>query len=74
MVAKDYRTDVEAPNLFDIEEKSYELPDGSVIEINNLARYKTTEILFDPHLLGDDKTKSVTDMILDSLSRCDPEM
>jgi len=35
MVARDYNIDVKEPNLFDIEEKSYELPDGTVIEIDN---------------------------------------
>lgn len=48
MVAKDFETDVKEPNLFGVEERSYELPDGTVIEIDNNARYTTTEVLFNP--------------------------
>ncbi len=46
-VAKQYYTDINGPDQFSVEDKSYELPDGSVIEINPQMRYSTTEILFE---------------------------
>lgn len=46
-VARDYYVDINGPSLFSVEEKSYELPDGKVIEITNAQRFKPTEILFE---------------------------
>lgn len=45
-VARDYYVDVNGPTLLSLEEKSYELPDGNILEITNSQRYKPTEILF----------------------------
>ncbi|KAL4480379.1 hypothetical protein ABPG74_020895 [Tetrahymena malaccensis] len=71
-VARDYYVDVNGPTLLSLEEKSYELPDGSILEINNSQRYKPTEIIFNPSIIGDD-SMSIPEMMIDTLHRCDVE-
>jgi len=72
-VAQSYFTDLNGPDYFEVDDKSYELPDGNIIEITPDLRYTTTEILFDPTIIGD-KSKSLVDMMVDTLTRCDPEL
>lgn len=49
-------------------EKDYELPDGQRIKIGN-ERFRCTEILFKPALLGMD-TNGVADMVAASVDKC----
>ena len=46
-VAQQYYTDVKGPDYFEVDDRSYELPDGSIITIDPDLRYTTTEILFE---------------------------
>ena len=46
-VARQYYTEVNGPDSFNVEDKSYELPDGNIIEIAPKIRYTTTEILLE---------------------------
>ncbi|KRX02013.1 hypothetical protein PPERSA_07658 [Pseudocohnilembus persalinus] len=71
MIAKNYQLEVNNSNTFDTEEKMYELPDGSLLEIDQEARYSSAEILFDPTIIGDETSMSLQEMMLDSLNRCD---
>jgi len=46
-IAKDYHHEVNGPDHFTIEDKSYELPDGEIISIDNKERYTPCEIMFE---------------------------
>ena len=52
------------------EEKSYELPDGTVIELTKETVHRPVEILF----TGNDKQKPLQDMIATSLNRCSEDL
>lgn len=64
-VAFDYEGELKSDNRNE-EEKLYELPDGSVIELSKELVYSPSEILFKEI----DKNKSLTEMIETSLERC----
>jgi len=53
-------------------EKSYELPDGQVISINN-ERFRSSEALFTPSLLGGE-LQGVHEVAHSSISKCDPDV
>ena len=46
-IAKDYYNEVNGSNHFSVEDKSYELPDGTILEIDNKERYTPCEIMFE---------------------------
>lgn len=46
-----YHYDLHSRGALDTEEKSYELPDGSILEIDKTVKYKPAEIMFDPSLV-----------------------
>eukprot|EP00483_Globobulimina_turgida_P009561 UN09580 len=54
-IANDYDEELNAQNSFHME-KSYELPDGQIIDSNatRIARFKAPECLFKPSLIGMD--------------------
>jgi len=52
------------------EDVVYELPDGQVIKVGRQCRYESTEILFNPSLIGK-KDVGVHAMLHDSISSCD---
>ena len=52
------------------EEKSYELPDGTVIELTKETVHRPVEILFS----GSEYQKSLQDMIVTSLNRCSEDL
>ncbi|OQS02610.1 actin [Thraustotheca clavata] len=62
------------------EEKSkpFELPDGSVVTINNDCRSKATDVLFDTTNLPDDhqakNSKSLPELACQAISMCDKEL
>jgi hypothetical protein len=69
----DYNYDLNLGEELNTEEKSYELPDGSILEITKQIKYKPAEILFNPELVGI-KENSLSYMLRDSLERCDAEL
>lgn len=72
-VALDYSSQIKGYDNFTEEEKSYELPDERVIQINSKTRYRCTESLFNPALIGHSGF-SLIEMMTDSLGRCDSEL
>jgi len=74
-VALNYESTMNGPDPMSEEDRSYELPDGSIIQIDHRARYPCTEILFDPKLLDPSSTQlSLQEMIYDSLNKCDADL
>ena len=51
------------------ENRSYELPDGVIIQADHESRYNATEILFAPEQFGF-KCKAIPQMIVESLMKC----
>ena len=51
------------------EQRSYELPDGSIIQVDHKTRYAATEILFNPEI-GKLTGLSIPRMIVDSIEKC----
>lgn len=72
-VAYDYGAELAAEDDREEEAKSYELPDGKVIQLSLTTILKPAEVLFNPKLVGSD-AYSLPDMMRDSLGRCDPEL
>lgn len=72
-VAYDYAHELATPDDRDEEHKSYELPDGKVIQLSKQTVLRPSEVIFNPKLVGSD-CFSLTDMMRDSLGRCDPEL
>ncbi|OQR96778.1 actin-like protein [Achlya hypogyna] len=58
--------------------KPFELPDGSIITINSECRAKATDVLFEATTLPDDhparNSKSLPDLIVQSISMCDKDL
>lgn len=53
-------------------EKSYELPDGQIITIDN-ERFRTPEIMFQPSLI-DIKSPGIHEMVFNSIMKCDSDV
>jgi actin-related protein len=68
-VPLDYQAAIDGPDPLNGEQRLYDLPDGTVIQVNHKKRYCATEILFDPSiakLTG----KSLPAMIVESIKKC----
>lgn len=53
-VSMDYNTDYYSrDDILDIEQRSYELPSGEIIEVGHQKRLKAAEVIFDPRILED---------------------
>lgn len=64
---------ITGPDSANEEERSYELPDNNIIELDNKLRYPLTEILYKPSL--DNKTyMGLHEMVWDSYRKCDPDL
>lgn len=72
-IADNYNKTVGANDTRSEEERSFELPDGTVIELSLEATYKPVEILFNPSIINS-TSMSLQEMMRDSLSRCDAEL
>ena len=55
------------------EERSYELPGGEIIEVGHKTRFKSTEILFNPSLIGQN-VPGIARMAFDSIEKCDNDL
>jgi Actin len=72
-LAINYDKSITGPDTANEEERSYELPDNTIIELDNKSRYPLTEILYKPHL--DNKSyMGLHDMAWDSYRKCDPDL
>jgi len=55
------------------EDRKYELPGGKIIEVNKNTRFKATEILFDPTILGK-HISGIAKMAYQSIEKCDNDL
>jgi len=54
-VSLDYNTDYYSrDDILDVEQRSYELPSGEIIEVGHQKRLKAAEVIFDPRILEED--------------------
>mmetsp|Transcript_3953 Transcript_3953/g.3368 ORF Transcript_3953/g.3368 Transcript_3953/m.3368 type:complete len:158 (-) Transcript_3953:166-639(-) len=72
-LALDYDNILNGPDLADEEERKYELPDGTIIDVEHSIRYPCTEIMFNPSLINKSHM-SLQDMVQDSFEKCDPDL
>ena len=79
-VADSYDEAIQQTYDEDLEQKAYVLPDGAIIELSRETRFKAGEVLLDPTLMQEiegyenKKIPDIVTNIIDSLTRCDPEL
>ena len=56
-----------------LEDRSYELPNGEIIQVNHRQRFSSTEIIFTPSLIGQ-KNKGIAQMAYTSIEKCDSDL
>lgn len=56
-----------------VEQRSYELPDNNIIEVNHKIRFKSSEILFDPSRIGVN-SPGIAEMAFNSIEKCDNDL
>lgn len=62
------------------EDRSFELPgkdgnSGQIIQVNHRQRFKSTEILFNPQLIGKPREcKGLAELAYASIEKCDPDL
>lgn len=66
-VALNYKSAIKGPDLADEESKSFELPDGSIIQVGQQVRHGAPEILF----AGGDGRPSVQKICMEAIDTCD---
>jgi hypothetical protein len=72
-VAYDYKTALQKPDPLTEEGRSYELPDGQIIQVNHHVRYNATEILFNPNLRNL-KCLSIPQLAVESIGKVNPDL
>ena len=71
-IAHDYVAEMKKVDIANNMERKYELPDGQIITINS-ERFKCTEVLFKPELIGKE-CKGAHKLINDSIMKCDTDI
>ncbi|KAJ5078825.1 actin-7-related [Anaeramoeba ignava] len=67
-VALDFEEEIQKSIESNSIQRGYQLPNGDVIELND-ARFKCSEALFQPHLIGMDDTIPIHKMIYESIMK-----
>lgn len=73
VMADNFHEALESEETSSIEEKSFELPDGQIIEINHVYRHTSAEILLNPSLVGSTEPMLIEN-IYDSIWRVDKDL
>lgn len=73
-IALNYESDYHAgTDHLNEEQRSYELPGGEIIQVDLRKRISSTEILFNPKLVGS-KAKGIAQIAYDSIEKCDSDL
>lgn len=72
-LAINYDKSINGPDTANEEERSFELPDNTIIELDNRMRYPLTEILYKPSLI-EKSYMGLHKMVEDSYIKCDPDL
>lgn len=72
-VAIDYKHALNSRDPLSDEERSYELPDETIIKVDHHKRFKATEILFNPQLC-DSMNPGIAQMAFKSIEKCDNDL
>jgi actin beta/gamma 1 len=56
-----------------VEDRSYELPTGQIIQVNHKQRFKSTEIIFNPSIMNVPRD-GVVNMAYRSIEMCDSDL
>ncbi len=72
-VAIDYEHVLSGSDPLSEEDRSYELPDGKIVQIDHICRYNASEILFQPKLAGIDQY-GIAELAFDSVEKCDEDL
>lgn len=59
-ISLNYDKDILEDNIVDTEEKCFELPDGKILTIDNLTKYKSGEVLLKPNMMIPDEIDIVS--------------
>ena len=68
-VPLDFDEEMALAEASDLIEKSYELPDGQVIKVNN-ERFRCPEALFKPHMVDNTDSAGIHEKIWSSIMKC----
>merc|ERR1719182_835688 len=71
-IALDFDTEMKAASESSNQEKTYELPDGSIITVGG-ERFRCPEVLFQPSFIGKEAS-GIHDTIFQSIMKCDPDI
>merc|ERR1711939_1187599 len=71
-IALDFDNEMKAANESSEKEKTYELPDGSIVTVGN-ERFRCPEVLFQPSLIGKESS-GIHDMTFSSIMKCDVDI
>ena len=81
-VSQNYHYDISnSEDPLDKEQRSYELPNGQIIEVDHRQRFNATEILFNPSLIPADDdfyserySEGIAQMAFRSIEKCDSDL
>jgi len=73
-ISQNYHYDMQSnDDPISFEDRSYELPSGEIIQVNHRQRFSSTEIIFNPSLIGS-KMKGIAQMANASIEKCDSDL
>jgi len=71
-IALDFDSEMKAVSESSDKEKTYELPDGSIISVGN-ERFRCSEVLFQPSFVGKESS-GIHEMTFQSIMKCDVDV
>ncbi len=73
MVSSNYEEEISDKKEFDVEERCFELPDGTILSFTNKAKLNSGEVLLKPSLLIQDKPDQIVNLF-NSISKCESNL
>ena len=73
-ISQNYNYDMQSnDDPISFEDRSYELPNGDIIQVDHRKRFSSTEIIFNPSLINV-KQKGIAQMAQTSIEKCDSDL